>query len=140
MIVCVCMYHWRRNKLFLVKPTKNYPSKGHLIWKCLFGVFKFFQNMNENKSTWGIIVVKSIFFVRFFLEELRIPKSPFEINWPLVASFLKSRPHLYSRNFVKISRYSVIFKWGSLYRLTWYIGEFQGMARAFLLRRPYRAL
>ena len=40
--------------------------KGQLISKCLFGVFKFFQKTNENKSTWGIIVVKSNFFVRFF--------------------------------------------------------------------------
>ena len=56
--------------------------KGQLISKLIFGVFKFFQKTNENKSTWGIIVVKSNFFVRF-LEELRILKSPFEINWPL---------------------------------------------------------
>ena len=38
--------------------------KGQLISKCLFGVLKFFQ--------------------KHFLEELRIPKSPFEITWPLV--------------------------------------------------------
>ena len=56
--------------------------KGQLISKCLFGVFKFFQKTNENKSTWGIIVVKLDFFI-CFLEELRIPKSLFEINWPL---------------------------------------------------------
>ena len=62
--------------------TTNDSTKGQLISKSLFGFFKFFQEMNENKSTWGIIVVKSIFFVRF-LEELRIPKSPFENNWPL---------------------------------------------------------
>ena len=52
-------------------------TKGHLISKCLFGAFKFFQKMNENKSTWGIIVVKSNFFVRF-LEEWRIPKTTFK--------------------------------------------------------------
>ena len=57
-------------------------TKGHLISKCLFSVFKLFQKTNEIKSTWGIIVVKSNFFVRF-LGELRVPKSPFEINWPL---------------------------------------------------------
>ena len=56
---------------------------GELITKCLFDVFKFFQKTNENKSTWGILVVKLNFFVPF-LEELRIPKSPFEINWPLM--------------------------------------------------------
>ena len=49
-------------------------SKGQLISKCLFGVFKFFHKTNENKSPGGIMVV----FV--FLEELRIQKSPFEIN------------------------------------------------------------
>ena len=46
-------------------------TKGQLISKCLFGVFKFFQKTNENKLTWGIIVVKLDFFV-CFLEELRI--------------------------------------------------------------------
>ena len=33
-------------------------TKGQLISKCLFGVFNFLQKMNENKSTWGFIVVK----------------------------------------------------------------------------------
>ena len=47
--------------------------KGQLISKCLFGVFNFSQKTNENKSTWGIIIVKLIFFVRFS-GELRIPK------------------------------------------------------------------
>ena len=61
--------------------------KGHLISKCLFGVFKFFQKTNKNKSTWGIIVAKSNFFI-CFLEELRIPKSPFEINWPLASGHI----------------------------------------------------
>ena len=35
-----------------------YALKGKLISKCLFGVFNFFQKTNENKSTWGFIVVK----------------------------------------------------------------------------------
>ena len=61
-------------------------TKGQLILKCRFCVFKFFQKTNKNKLNWGIIVVKLNFFV-CFLEELRIPKSPFEINWPLVQSF-----------------------------------------------------
>ena len=43
---------------------------------------------NENKSTSGIIVVKLNCFV-CFLEELKIPKSPFEINWPLVVACYK---------------------------------------------------
>jgi hypothetical protein len=47
-----------------------------------FWCLESFKKTNENKSTCGIIVGKLIFFVRF-LEELRIPKSPFEINWPL---------------------------------------------------------
>jgi hypothetical protein len=41
----------------------------------------------ENKSTCGIIVVKLNFFVHF-LGELRIPKSPFEINSPLIIQLL----------------------------------------------------
>ena len=40
--------------------------KGQLTSKCLFGVFNFSQNTNENKLTWGIIVVKSNFFLSFF--------------------------------------------------------------------------
>ena len=57
-------------------------DKGQLISKYLFGVFKFFQKMNKNKLTWGIIALKLNFF-RSFLEDLRITKSPLEINWPL---------------------------------------------------------
>ena len=56
--------------------------KGQLISKCLFGVFNFSQKTNENMSTWGIVVVKSNFFVRF-LRELKMPKRHFENNWPL---------------------------------------------------------
>ena len=51
-----------------------------------FWCLQFFQKKNKNNSTWGIIVVGSNFFIRF-LEELRIPKSPFEINWPLWSIF-----------------------------------------------------
>ena len=40
------------------------------------------KKKDKNKSTWGIIVVKSNFIVGF-LEELRIPTRPFEINWLL---------------------------------------------------------
>ena len=42
----------------------------------------FLQKVNENKSIWGIIVVKSNSFV-CFLEEIEDIKTPFEINWPL---------------------------------------------------------
>ena len=65
----------------------NELPNGQLISKCLFGAFNFSQNTNENKSTWGIIVIKSnISFV--FMGELRIPKSPFEISWPLGNPYL----------------------------------------------------
>ena len=40
--------------------------KGQLISKYVFGVFKFFHKTNENMSTWGIIVVKSNFFLFVF--------------------------------------------------------------------------
>ena len=40
--------------------------KGQIISKCFFVVFNFFQKRNENKSTWGIIVVNSNSIVLFF--------------------------------------------------------------------------
>ena len=58
--------------------------KGQLISKCMFGVFNFFQKMNENKSTWRIIVAKSNLFVRF-LEETTDWKNHFDFVWPLGA-------------------------------------------------------
>ena len=61
---------------------RHLSTKGQLISKYLFGLFTCSQKKNKNKWTWGIIVVKSNFLVHF-LRELRIPKSPFEINWPL---------------------------------------------------------
>ena len=65
------------------KKNKCKVTKGQLISKCLFGVFNFFQKTNKNKSTWGIIVVKSNLFVRF-LEETLAWKNHFEFVWPLV--------------------------------------------------------
>ena len=56
--------------------------KGQIISKWFFGVFDFLQKTNENKSTWGIIVVKSNSFVHF-LEEIEDTKNHFEIIWPL---------------------------------------------------------
>ena len=47
-----------------------------------FWCLQFSQKSNENNSTWGTLLVKSNFFLRF-LEELKIPKRHFEINWPL---------------------------------------------------------
>ena len=57
-------------------------AKGQLISKCFFGVFNFFQKTNENKSTWGIIVVNLNLFVRF-LEETLTWKNHFDFVWPL---------------------------------------------------------
>ena len=68
-----------RNRLF--DPFEE--AKGQIISKWFFGVFDFLQKTNENKSTWGIIVVKSNSFVRF-LEEIEDTKNHFEIIWPLV--------------------------------------------------------
>ena len=39
-------------------------GKGQIIWKCLFGVFTFSQETNENKST-----SSTVEFVRLFFEE-----------------------------------------------------------------------
>ena len=52
------------------------PIKGQLISKRFFGVVDFLQKTKENKSIWGIIVVKLNLFVRF-LEEIDDPKKPF---------------------------------------------------------------
>ena len=49
----------------------------------VFGVFDFLQKMNENKSNWGIVVVKLNSLVRF-LEEIEDTKNHFEIIWPLM--------------------------------------------------------
>ena len=47
-----------------------------------FWCLQLSQKKNEDNSTWGTIEVKSNFFA-CFLEELKIPKRHFEINWPL---------------------------------------------------------
>ena len=66
--------------------------KGQLILKYLFGVF----NSPKNNSTWGIIVVKLNFFIRF-LGELKIPKRHFEINWPLKQHFFSMQIKLHTK-------------------------------------------
>ena len=58
------------------KIGKNLISKGQLISIRFYGVVDFLHKTNENKSTWGIIEVKSNLFVRF-LEEIDDPKKPF---------------------------------------------------------------
>ena len=45
---------------------------------------------NENNSTWGTIVVKLNFLVRF-LGEMKLPKRHFEINWPLTFCWNRSK-------------------------------------------------
>ena len=59
--------------------------KGQLISKCLFGVFNFFQKRNENKSTWGIIVVKLNSFFRF-LEKFTAWQFAIKYYTPLIPS------------------------------------------------------
>ena len=66
----------------MLGPLWGVQAKGQLISKCLFGVFNFFQKMNKNKSTWGIIVVKSNSFIHF-LEETSAWKNNFDFVWPL---------------------------------------------------------
>ena len=56
--------------------------KGQLIGEIYFSCLQFSQKTNESNSTWGTIVVKLNFFIRF-LGELKIPKRYFEFNWPL---------------------------------------------------------
>ena len=93
------------NRIFLQKESLisplSYVCKGHLISKWFFGVFDFFKKLNENKSTWGIIVVKSNSFVHF----LTTWKNHFDFIWPLVHMYnfepKKSTHHL-KTNFVKI--------------------------------------
>ena len=50
--------------------------KGQIISKWFFGVFDFLQKTNQNKLTWGVILVKSNSFVRF-LEEIKDTNKPF---------------------------------------------------------------
>ena len=52
--------------------NKTSAFKGQLISKWFFGVVDFLQKTNENKSTWGLIVVKSNLFVHS-LEEIDDP-------------------------------------------------------------------
>jgi hypothetical protein len=55
---------WRKPKTS--RFWKLQLSKGQIILKWFFGVFDFLQKTNENKSTWGIIEIKSNSFVHFF--------------------------------------------------------------------------
>ena len=55
---------------------------GHLILKYLYDIFSFLRKTNQNRSTWGIIVVMSNLFV-YFLEETLPWKNHFDFVWPL---------------------------------------------------------
>ena len=64
-------------------------SKGQLISKCLFGVFNFFQKNEQNKLTWGIILLKLNSFVHF-LEEFTAWQFAYEFYRPLKPSNMVS--------------------------------------------------
>ena len=65
-------------EMFCLFTSKSF-SKGQLIIsERLFGVFNFFQKMNKNKSTWGIIVSCSkVKFIRSFFGGYWWPRKPF---------------------------------------------------------------
>ena len=76
---------------WLAEPPNFYViSKGQLILKWFFGVVDFLQKTNENKSTWGIIEVKSNSFIHF-LEEINDPKKPFRNYLNFVNMYWGSR-------------------------------------------------
>ena len=78
-LICKAIFFCESNLLGIIL---NYLcTKGQIISKWFFGVFYLLPKTNENKSIWGIIVVKSNSFVHF-LEEIEDIKTPFEINWP----------------------------------------------------------
>ena len=52
--------------LRLLSVIRLFVVKVSLFRKCFFGVFDFFKKMNENKLTWGIILVKLNLFVHFW--------------------------------------------------------------------------
>ena len=74
---------WKRLETRVIIKISTYPWWS-VNFEMSFWCLQFFQKTNKNNSTWGTIVVRSIFFVHF-LEEFRIPTTPFEINWPLKA-------------------------------------------------------
>ena len=64
----------------LCQMRKKFLFKGQLISKFCFDVFDFFLKTKGNKSTWGIIVVKSNSFVHFLEESW---KNHYDFVWPL---------------------------------------------------------
>ena len=61
-----------QNRLYLIS------SKGHIIWKRLFGIFRFFQKTNEQIGFLYCQTIKMNLFV-CFLEESEDIKSCFEM-------------------------------------------------------------
>ena len=60
-------------EMFCLFTSKSF-SKGQLISERLFGVFNFFQKMNKNKSTWGIVkwsgICLFVFWRKGYLEKV----------------------------------------------------------------------
>ena len=77
-----------------------------------FWCLQSFQKTNENNSTWGTIVVGSNFFLHF-LEELKIPKRHFEINWHLAMSIWMKIKIRRKEKFGMKSLYSKSCKWSN---------------------------
>ena len=70
------LINWVSQNDWKVLQKNIVATKGQIISKWFLGVFDFLQKMNENKSIWGIIVVKSDSFIRF-LEEIEDTKNAF---------------------------------------------------------------
>ena len=51
-------------------------------FETIFGILRFFQKTNEWIRFFGLTVLKTNLFVPFW-KNPRVPKSPFEIIWPL---------------------------------------------------------
>ena len=95
----------------LVKVAEHNGSKVQLISKCLFWCLQF-PPKNEQKKVdliWGIIVVKSNFFVQF-LGELKIPKRHFEINRPFHGQFYGQFCFYYLKRVTLFSIYHAFWK------------------------------
>ena len=58
------------------------PSKGQSISKGIFGVFNSSKKKEPKNFNFCPRLLRQKIFL-LFLEELKKPKSPFEINWPL---------------------------------------------------------
>ena len=62
---------WARELITNDKPRCMVVVKGQLISKCIFGVFNFFQKMNENKSTWAQCQIELLFFPLHYFHSFR---------------------------------------------------------------------